>query len=302
MNHSNADISNKDNLSERTNLRKFGSHLSSAFIAAIIARALSLVLTKILTNILPKAEFSSYSLWFALVTFLAVTSTSPYSASLWRFMETRRLKSKKEAASLLSTSYFGGFLTLSICVLILYFSFFLFGFQISIEPYYEISLAFSTFLASALVLKEFILVVSGTEQNAREIVSYNHFFSILSTISSTLFVIFFNTSLSSLLGLGIGFSIPAMVALGIQLRRYGVERPQTTNLKISLRFGSPNLFVTSSSTVIPVLANYFVMLLLGFDQISTLAIALTISSILSLAIGPPFTAYQAYIINTFENN
>ncbi len=165
-----------------------------------------------------------------------------------------------------------------------------------------VSLLIVGFLSSGLLLRELTLVVSGTEQNSREIVAFNMSFSSLATMCAALFGIYFLDASAVLLGLGLGYFIPLLIALRLQLKRYGFSMPSLADFRVIVRFGGPNMVVTSSSTAIPFVASYLTMVMIGLSDVATLAIALTISGLVSLVIGPPFTAYQSYLVKTYENN
>ena len=56
--------------------------------------------------------------------------------------------------------------------------------------------------------------------------------------------------------------------------------------------------VTVSTTFV---VNYFVGSNVGFAEVGTLAIALTIAGIVGFVVGPPLTAYNVFLINSYES-
>ena len=275
------DLLTKNSVSELTFRKRFSHHLSAALTAAIFVRVLALVLIKILSTLLPRDDFASYSLWMSLITLLAVTSTSSPSATLWRFMETRRNEGSSYASKLISTSITTSLMILVLGIGFLLLAFLLFGFQIAQGSYYIVSLLIAGFLSSGLLLRELILVVSGTEQNSREIVAFNMSFSFLATMCAALFAIYFLDASAVLLGLGLGYFVPLLIALGLQLKRYGLSMPSLADFRVIVRFGGPNMVAASSLTAIPFIASYLTMVMVGLSDVATLAIAITISSIVS---------------------
>lgn len=70
--------------------RRCGSHVFSASAASVITKILSLLLLKILALVLTKSDYGLYGFWFSLMFVLATFSTSSFSATLWRFLQSSR--------------------------------------------------------------------------------------------------------------------------------------------------------------------------------------------------------------------
>lgn len=155
---------------------KFGKHVSAAFISSILVRGMTLVLVKILTMTVLKGEYALYAFWLSFVILTSTFSTSAFSASLWRFMQRKVVSDDKTGASrLLAASFGGAFIFLFSIYALLAMSFQFFEFQLIDDPIYLTTLVAVGILGFFYVLRELLLVVSGTEQNSRELLVFSIF-------------------------------------------------------------------------------------------------------------------------------
>lgn len=285
---------------ESTLRTKFGKHISAGLVATILIRGIGILVVKVLTNLLSKTDYGSYSLWLALAVFASMVSTSPFSASIWRFMQKRSMDDKKSASRLISTSILGSFMMLSIVFICIFLLQAFTNFLGVADSSYSITVVVIIILTSFFILKELILVISGSEQNAREILSYNLAYGLLSSGLACLVAFLIGDYRLVLIGLIIGYSIPVLVSLYIKLKQYGISKPKGSDFKQVLEYGSPYVVTSAAVNSFSFVTSFFVALWVGLSAVATLAIALTLSGLLSLVIGPMMMAYRAYITNAFE--
>lgn len=282
--------------------QRFGKHVSASLLANVSVKGMALLLVKILTVILPKDEYGVYSLWMAFILLMTTMSTRAYTASIWRFMPRERSSADKKGASQLLTAGFAGtFAFLSPMVAILVVSG-LAGFQLIEDPSYAFTITIVTILVSLSVMKELILVISGSEQNSREILGFNLLYGASSSLIAALFVLVYGTYRLALAGLCIGYTIPIFVTFLIKVRQYGLAFPEKAYFLGILRFGLPSILIGSVVNFVPFAASLLVGYWVGLQDVANLAIAFSIASIFSFAVGPFLGAYQAYIVNAYETD
>ncbi|MHA2213310.1 MAG: lipopolysaccharide biosynthesis protein [Candidatus Thorarchaeota archaeon] len=279
---------------------RLGRHATAGLSAAIIVRGMGIVLVKILSTFLTKTEYGTYSLWLALVFLLSTISTSPFSATLWRYLQKKRLDEPKDASRLLALSIFGAFFTIIAIYLGLYLAFFLFNFRIVEDAIYLSTLLISGILTVFYILKELILVVSGTEQNSREIFAFNITFGVGANAVAAIMAILFDNLFLVLVGLCIGYSIPVFVSLVLKMKQYGIAKFGRSEFRLTTEYGGPILVANSSSNSIAFLTSFLVSIWIGLSGVGTLSIAQAIAALLTFIIGPVVMAYNAYMIMTFE--
>jgi len=281
-------------------LTRFGKHTTAALSSAILAKVMALVLVKVLTSILPKSDYGAYSIWMTFIVLVSTFSTSAFSATIWRFMPHRRSSETKESASALFMTSVSGSISIILATVVLFWILNLSGMRVVDDSLYVMTLAIVGLLAILYGLKELILVVSGSEQNPREILIFNLAYSSSATVIACLVGWIFADYHIVLIGLGIGYTIPIIVSLVIKIRQYGIVAPRESDLRKSLSFGGPSILVGSVKTLVPFLTSVIVGVWIGLQAVATLSIAILLASIFSFVVGPPQTAYQAYIVNAFE--
>jgi O-antigen/teichoic acid export membrane protein len=168
------------------------------------------------------------------------------------------------------------------------------------DSLYLTTLAIVGFLAILYGLKELILVVSGSEQNSREILIFNLAYASSSTMIACLVGLLFADYHIVLVGLGIGYAIPILGSLVIKIRQYGFVPPEQSALRKSIIFGGPSIFVGTVKALVPFFTSLIVGMWIDLQAVATLSIALLLATIFSFVVNPPQTAYQAYIVNAFE--
>ena len=291
-----------DNHTEKKFRYKFGKHASSAFISAIIVRGMTLLLVKILTTILLKEEYALYAFWLSFVVLSSTFSTSAFSASLWRFLQRRAFSADTtEAARLLSAALAGASAFLLCVYVSLAISFQLFGFQLVDDPIYLTTLAVVGILGFFYVLRELLLVVSGTEQNSREILMFSVSFGAIAYVVACVFAFIYGTHLLVLLGLSIGYLMPVLAVLAIKTKQYGLSTPTSQDFKVIFRFGGPNIVIASVTSFVPFLVSFLIGQWIGLAEIATLSIAIAVAGLFTFVARPPQNAYRAYIVNAFES-
>lgn len=281
-------------------LTRFGKHTTAALSSAILVKAMALILVKVLTSALPKSDYGAYSIWMTFVVLVSTFSTSAFSAMIWRFMPQRRSSETKESASSLLMTSISGSISIILVVIVFFWILNLSGMRIVEDTLYPTTLSIIGLLAILYGLKELILVVSGSEQNPREILIFNLAYGSSSTLIACLFGWFFADYHIVLIGLGIGYAIPIFVSLFIKMKQYGFNLPRRYDVKKSVSFGGPSILVGSVKTLVPFLASLIVGILIGLQEVATLSIAILLAGIFSFVVVPPQTAYQAYIVNTYE--
>jgi O-antigen/teichoic acid export membrane protein len=272
----------------------------AALTGAISVKVMALVLVKVLTTALPKHDYGLYALWMSFVILLSTFSTSAFSATLWRFMPQRRkLEARDGASQLFMTAITGAFAFLVTSV-VLFSVLDLVGLRIVEDQFYLTTLLIVGFLAASYVLKELILVVSGSEQSSREVLAFNLAYGGVSTVFAGFIGWAIRDYRLVLVALSIGYAIPVVISLAFKLRQYGSRMPKLSDFKKSLGFGGPSILVGSVKTLVPFLASFIVGYMIGIPEVATLSIAIVVGGILSFVVGPPQTAYQAYIVNAYE--
>ncbi len=271
----------------------------AALIGAISVRALTLVLVKVLTIVLPQNEYGLYALWISFVFLASTFSTSAFSATIWRFLPQRNQESK-ESASRLIISALTGSISLAIGLMLIFSTMGFFGFEIVDDPLYLTSLVIIGMLATIYAIREIVLVVSGSEQNHKEILAFNILFGSSSTLVASLFAWMFVDYQLVLVGLCLGYAVPILISLLIKLRQYSVRSPQKSDFKKFFEFGGPSIIVGTVKSYIPFFASFTVGLLIGLSEVAILSIAILIAGLFSFIANPPLTAYHAYIVNMYE--
>jgi O-antigen/teichoic acid export membrane protein len=281
---------------------RFGRHASAGLVSAIVVRGLGIVLVKILSIYLTKIEYGTYALWLALVFLLSTISTSPFSATIWRYLQKKRLEIPKDASKLLTFCFIGSLVILGVIYAGLFFAFILFNVKVVADPIYLSALSISGILTIFYVLKEVILVVSGSEQNSREILSFNLAFGIASTTIGALLAVIFQELLLVLVGLCLGYSVPILAALVIKLKQYQSNRFGREEVKLVTEFGGPIMVANSATNAVPFITSFLVSLWIGLAEVGTLSIAQTLAGLLSFVISPVLMAYNAYMVMTYETS
>ena len=291
------------NTKERALRHKFGKHVTAATITSALRGVFALLLIKILTMVLPKNDFGLYSLWLSFAVLVATFSFTAFTASIWRFMPRRKSSEDGDArARLFSASYLGSISNLFVMLIVFLLLFGLGNFMIYEAPDYLWILGVVFFVSLALILREVTLVLSGSEQNSREILVYNISCNLGSVVVASAFALLYRDYIMVLLGLGLGYLIPAIMAFLIKESQYKIARPTVSDFKQIVGFGGPSVLVSSVVKFIPFLTSFSVGLWLGESEIGTLAVALSTAGILAFVLIPTQTAYQAYLVNAFETN
>jgi O-antigen/teichoic acid export membrane protein len=281
-------------------LTRFGKHTTAALSSALIVKAMALVLVKVLTTVLPKSEYGAYSIWMALILLTVTFSTSAFSATIWRFMPQRKSSGTiKDASCLFMTAIYGS-TSFLLATFVFIFVLDIVGLRIVDDLLYNTTLAIVGLLAILYVLRELILVVSGSEQNSREILTFNLVYGSSSTVIACLVGWMFKDYRIVFVGLGVGYAIPIIVSLAIKIRQYGSTSPKLSDLRKSISFGGPSILVESVKTFVPFITSLVIAAWIGLQEVATLSIAILLASVLSFAVNPPLTAYRAYIVNSYE--
>jgi O-antigen/teichoic acid export membrane protein len=288
-----------DQTGEQLLLNRFGKHTMAALVGAVSVRAFTLVLVKILTILLPQSEYGLYALWISFVILASTFSTSAFSATIWRFLPQRNQESK-ESASRLIVSALTGSVSLVIGLMLVFSVMGLFGFRIVADPLYLTSLFIIGFLATIYAVREIVLVVSGSEQNYKEILAFNLLYGSSSTLVAALFAWLFVDLQLVLAGLCLGYAVPILISLLIKLRQYSIQPPQKSDFKKFFEFGGPSIIVGTVKSYIPFFASFSVGLIVGLTDVAILSIAILIAGLFSFVANPPLTAYHAYIVNMYE--
>lgn len=281
-------------------LTRFGRHTVAALVSATFVKAMALVLVKILTTVLPKHDYGVYSLWMSFVVLVSTYSTSAFSATIWRFMPQRRSSGERQSASSLFATAIVGSLSILFATIVMLSILDAGGLRIVEDSLYPMTLVVVGLLTAAYALRELILVVSGSEQNSREILIFNLAFSLSSTLAACLVGWVFMDSHLVLVGLAIGYAIPLIISLAVKIRQYVSSFPRASDLRKSLSFGSPSIMVGSVKALVPFLTSLLVGLWLGLQEVATLSIAVLLAGVFTFVVGPPQTAYLAYIVNAYE--
>ncbi|MFW9965063.1 MAG: lipopolysaccharide biosynthesis protein [Candidatus Sifarchaeia archaeon] len=281
-------------------LTRFGKHTTAALSGAIIVKAMALVLVKVLTILLPKSEYGAYSIWISFILLASTFSASAFSATIWRFMPQRRSSgTMKDASCLFMTSIYGS-ISFILATFVFVFLLDIIGLRIVDDPLYGTTLIIVFFLAILYVLRELILVVSGSEQNSREILIFNLAFGSSSTVIGCLVGWMFNDYRIVFVGLTVGYAIPIIISLAIKVRQYGTTSPKLFDFRKSIGFGGPSILMESVKTFVPFITSLIIAAWIGLQEVATLSIAILLASVFSFIVNPPLTAYQAYIVNAYE--
>ena len=282
--------------------RGFGKHAISALIGSVGAKAIGLILVKILTILLSKSEFGVYSLWLSLSVLVATFSYGAFSAALWRFLPRQRFTNKSGASRLIIGAVTGSLTSIITIYSALIISFMFTGFVVYPDHDY-LFLVFSVFLLSvAFTGVEITLVISGTEQNSRDIILFNLAYYGISTTLAIVGAVTGQEHGFVLLFLAIGYLVPVGITFAYKINRYGIYRPTIQDITNMLRFGLPSVAISTVITLQPFIEGYFVAIFIGTEQIGSMTIALSIATLFSFLISPPLTAYQSYLINSYETN
>jgi len=287
---------------ERILRTRFGHHAIAGFVSAMIIRLLALVLVKILAVYLTKADYGTYTLWMALVLLLSTFSTSSFSATLWRYLQKKHNETPKNASRLVTLSFVGPLgITMTIFVGIVL-SFFLFGIQLVADSLYLISLTVVLILTVFYVLKELVLVISGTEQNSREVLIFNLTFGFMSVAVASVLAVFTGSFLFALIGLSIGYSIPVFISLFLKLKQYRLSRFTKQEFRLVASYGGPMVVVNSAGSTLTFLTSFAVSIWIGLSSVGTLNIAQTIAVLPTFVIAPAIVAYYTYMVMTYETS
>ncbi len=282
--------------------KRFGKHITSSLTAAVIARLMSLLLLKMLAVTLTKSDYGRYSLWFSLMFLTATLSTSPFSATLWRFLQSDQFEKASRKARLLSTATVGSLLISMTVPALLYAIHGATGHVIAEDPFYLLSLTAVSFLTVSYIFKEIVLVVSGTEQNSKEILVFGIMLSSGSFLAAAAFTLLLVDFRATLIGSFLGMIIPALIIYRHKLRVYGYARPNLDILKKCFSYGGPLIIVATVSSALSFIVSFFVGMYTGLTQVATLGVSLTVGSIVGFIVGPPLTAYNAFLVNSYESD
>jgi O-antigen/teichoic acid export membrane protein len=206
----------------------------------------------------------------------------------------------KNASSLFVTATYGS-ISILLATLISLFILDMAGLRIVTDPFYNTTLVIIGILAILYVLRELILVVSGSEQNSREILTFNLTYGLSSTVIACLLGWVFKDYHIVLIGLCIGYAVPILLSLAIKVRQYGYTSPRISDLRKSIIFGGPSIFVESVKSFVPFITSLIIAAWIGLQEVAALSIAILIAGVLSFLVNPPLTAYQAYIVNAYES-
>ena len=287
---------------EKTYRTRFGHHAAAGFVSSIVIRIVALIFVKILTISLSKFEYGKYAFWIALVLLLATVSTSPFSETLWRHLQQKNLKTPKEASRLVSLSFVGSFIIIAAIFGWFLFSYILFGIRIVDDQFYLTILLVTAGLSVFYALKELILVISGSEQNSREILTLNLTFSFTSVAISSLMAILFQNFVLVLVGLCIGYSLPIFISLSRKLEQYRLSRFDSQDIRLVIDYGGPMVIVNSSGAATTVINSLAISMWIGLASVGTYNIAQVIAVLPAFVIAPALMAYYTYMVMTFETS
>ncbi len=280
---------------------KFGMHVSAAFFSNIVLRGMTLVLVKLLTMTLLKEEYALYAFWLSFVILSSTFSTGAFSSSLWRFMHRRVVSGNKTGASrLLSASFVGSSALLFSIYVIMAISFQAFGFQLVDDPVYLSTLVVVGALGFLYVLRELLLVVSGTEQNSREILVFSISFGVSAYVVACVAALIYADHMFVLLGLSVGYVMPVLAVLILKVKQYGLSTPDGQDFREILSFGGPNVVISLVTSFVPFFISYLLGQWIGLAEIATLSIALAAAGLFTFVARSPQTAYRAYLVKTYE--
>jgi O-antigen/teichoic acid export membrane protein len=280
---------------------KLGGHITSSLIAIAISRLLSFLLLKILAIVLAKPEFGLYNLWFSFTMLLQALAVSSSTATIWRYLQAESF-SPDERSRLLSTAAYASIALCAVGPLFLGIAYLTFGYAIADDAFYVGSLVVSSVLAVSYAVQELVRSVSGTEQNSREILLFNTTFSIGTFLGGIALTLAFNDFRMTMLGMFLGLIIPSGVALFYKAREYGWCRPSWLTFKFSMSFGSSLTVVTVVASAVAFVISFFVGIFQGLEGIGVLGVALTAGSALKFVFNAPLSAYNAFIVKSYETD
>ena len=289
-----------ENASEADLRSRFGHHATAGIVSSIIIRGMGIVLVKILSIYLSKDAYGTYALWLALVFLLSTISTSPFSATMWRYLQRKKIEESKLASKLFSFCFTGAISFLAIIYIGLFLLYWLFGFVLIDDAIYIASLVVSGIMTMFYILKELVLVVSGSEQNSREIFTFNMAIGLGSNAVALITAIIFQNYFLVLVGLCVGFSGPVLLSLYIKSKQYGINKFDRNEYRLVVEYGGPIMIANSLTNAVPFLTGFLVSVLIGLSSVGTLSIAQTLSNLLVFLVGPILTAYYAYMVMNFE--
>ncbi|MHA1927245.1 MAG: lipopolysaccharide biosynthesis protein [Candidatus Thorarchaeota archaeon] len=292
----------EDTKDERVLRKRFGHHAVAGFVSAVVIRLLALLLVKILSVYLSKTDYGTYVLWMALVLLISTFSTSPFSATLWRYLQKKHIETPRDASKLITQSLVGPIVIIAVIFSSLFFTFFFFGIRIIEDPLYQTTLFIAVILTVFYVLKEIILVISGTEQNSREVFMFNLSFGLLSVTGASLLAILTGSFLFALIGLSVGYSVPVFVSLALKLKQYRLTKFTKKEVKLVTEYGGPLIVVHSAGSTIVFITSLAASIWIGLSSVGTLNIAQTIAVLPSFVIAPAIVAYYTYLVLTFETS
>ena len=285
---------------EETYRKRFARHTTASYTSALLIKVMGLVLTKILTVFLTKSDYGIYILWMSLAFLLLSISTSPFNASLWRYLQKKRLKAPDDASRLITLCIAAPIIIIAVIFGISFICYILFGIRIVEDPFYMLSLFTTEVLTVFLILKELILVISGSEQNSREILTFSLTFSFASiTVASIIAILFQNLQLV-IAGWCVGYSVPVLIVLTQKLKQYRLRRFETQELRLVTEYGGPLLIVSSSQYAVSFLTSFAVSIWFGLSGVGTLYIAQVLAMLLSVLVMPSLVAYRTYMVMMFD--
>ncbi len=279
---------------------KFGLHASANTIAKISLKGTSLVQMKILTILLPQAVYGEFSLWISLATLLAALSYGTFVASIWRFLQKLRYSDSRESPTLLSTAIIGSCLVLCLIGLPVLALHLIGSVGFLDSNLYLPAASISLLIAGSFALMRIVLATSGSEQNSKEILTFNVAYGLSSVLTTIAFAYFYQSLLAVLLGVVLGYGFPVILTLLIKVRQYGLTSPSSGCFKKVASYGIPETVGDSARLAVPFLTTFSVSLWNGLDYAATWAVAISVASLFSSVLNPFFTAYQAYQVKNFE--
>ncbi|MFX1579725.1 MAG: lipopolysaccharide biosynthesis protein, partial [Promethearchaeota archaeon] len=282
-------------------MKKFGTHVSASLAVAIVLKIINLILVKILTVFIAKEEYAIYSLILSLVALLSTFSTTAFSESLARFLPRHRVAGRKEdAARLFLTVILASLIVLTFILLGLVFTGLL-GLEDVIDDEILWAVVIIGLLALIYNIKEIILVSSNSEQNSREVVTYNLAYTLSASFLASIFAITIGSYEALLVGLIIGYGLPVLVTLGSKVKRYGSVAPNLEELRNVTKYGSPFVLMNTIPYLVNFMSVYAIGVYIGLSFMASFSIALSVTSLFAFAVSPPMVAYRAYVVATYES-
>lgn len=150
------------------------------------------------------------------------------------------------------------------------------------------------------ILREIILVLSQTEQNAREILVFTMAYSMSSTMVAGLIALITHDYRLVLVGLTVGNSVPILISFVIKVKQYKLSMPSYSDFTEVMKYGGPYMIFSSAVSSVSFITSFFAALLLGLSAVGSLSVTLVLTGIFALMVDPAMLAYRAYITNVYE--